>query len=36
MLSGKTLVGPKLDNDKYPGIAPFTWKDFIRQLPVAK
>ncbi|KAF4126167.1 Protein of unknown function (DUF1295) [Geosmithia morbida] len=36
MISGKSLVGPRLDNDKYPNVKPFTWTDFIKQLPVSK
>lgn len=34
MISGKTLVGPKLDNDKYPSVKPFTWEDFMKQMSV--
>jgi len=31
MLNGHTLVGPELDNDKYPGVKPITIEDFMRK-----
>lgn len=30
-LADKGLVGPKVDNAKYPQIKPETWEDFMRR-----
>jgi hypothetical protein len=36
MISGKTMVGPKLDNERYPEIKPVTWEDFIKDVSLTK
>lgn len=36
MASGKTLVGPDLDNDKYPSVKPTTFEDLMRSTPREK
>ncbi|KIX07842.1 uncharacterized protein Z518_02496 [Rhinocladiella mackenziei CBS 650.93] len=34
MANGSTLVGPKLDNDKYADVKPMNWEDFMRNTPL--
>lgn len=36
MISGKTMVGPELDNKRYPKVKPVTWEDFIKEVPLTK
>ncbi|KAI4871162.1 nmrA-like family protein [Hypoxylon rubiginosum] len=33
MTNGQTLLGPELDNHKYPQVKPTTWEDFFRATP---
>lgn len=33
MINGQTLVGPELDNDKYPQVKPVSWEDYLIAVP---
>ncbi|KAI1104966.1 nmrA-like family protein [Jackrogersella minutella] len=33
MVNGQTLIGPELDNDKYPQVKPVSWEDYFRIVP---
>ncbi|KAI0830392.1 nmrA-like family protein [Hypoxylon sp. FL0890] len=33
MINGQTLLGPELDNDKYPQVKPVSWEDFMKAVP---
>ncbi|KAI2462791.1 nmrA-like family protein [Annulohypoxylon bovei var. microspora] len=33
MINGQTLIGPQLDNGKYPQVKPVNWEDYFRIVP---
>ncbi|KAI2617743.1 nmrA-like family protein [Hypoxylon sp. NC1633] len=36
MGNGQTLIGPAVENDKYPQVKPVSWEDFLRAVPQDK
>ncbi|KAI1387925.1 nmrA-like family protein [Hypoxylon trugodes] len=33
MINGQTLLGPNLDNHKYPQVKPVSWEDYLKSTP---
>ncbi|KAL4963756.1 NmrA-like family protein [Aspergillus stella-maris] len=35
-VNGRTFVGPKTDNERYPDVKPVSWEEYMRQWPLEK